>query len=69
MSALPALNEFELSVLELIRSGKISEDDIKAFKKIWANYFLMKATNKADKAWKEKKYSAETIKKWIKGEE
>lgn len=69
MSAQPAFNELELSFLELIRSRKITGEDVKALKALWARYFMMKATEEADKAWKEKNYSNETIEKWIKGEE
>ncbi len=62
----PAFNDLELSFLELSRTRNLSADDATALKNLWARYFMMKATDEADKVWKEKKYSDETIKQWIK---
>jgi hypothetical protein len=68
MSPEPAYNELELTFLELTRTRKISEEDISALKNLWARYFMMKATESANKAWQEKGYTKETIQEWIKGE-
>lgn len=67
MSANPAFSELELSLLELARTRKITEEDVQALKNLWARYFMMKATDAADKTWEERSYSNETIANWIKG--
>ena len=67
MSAQPAFNELELSFLELTRTRNITANDVKALKNLWARYFMMKATEEADKIWKEKNYTNETVEKWVKG--
>lgn len=67
MQVRPAFNEIELSFLELSKERNISAEDVKALKALWAKYFLDKATNAADTAWKKKKYSRATMDKLVKG--
>jgi hypothetical protein len=59
------LTELQMELLELF-ARKVSEEDLKQLRLLFSNYFAQKAMNEMEKVWKEKGYTEETEKEWLK---
>jgi len=59
----PVKYPFSNVQLELLKlfADDVSEEDLKAIRRLLARYFAEKATAEADKLWEEKGYSADTL--------
>ena len=64
-----AINPYPFSnvQMELLKlySTNLEENDLKELRKVLSNHFARKATRGADRIWKQKKMSADTMEKWL----
>lgn len=58
------LSNLQLELLKIF-SFNLEESQLLEIKELLASYFAQKATEEMDKLWKEKKWSAETMEKWL----
>ena len=59
-----SLSNLQQELLKLY-SSDIEDADLLHIKRYLARYFAEKAINEADKIWDEKKYSNDTMDKWL----
>ncbi|MCG3167905.1 MAG: hypothetical protein POELPBGB_03705 [Bacteroidia bacterium] len=65
-SAQQPLSNLQVEMLKLF-SRQLSEEDLRAVKKLLADFFSKKAMDEADKIWEEKGWSEEDEKKFTEG--
>ncbi|MDX2174449.1 MAG: hypothetical protein SFY56_15205 [Bacteroidota bacterium] len=58
------LSNIQMELLKLYSTG-ISDENLQDIKKIISQFLFDKSINEADKLWDEKKYTPETINKWL----
>ena len=58
------LSNVQMELLKLY-STDLEENDLEELRKVLANHFAGKATKEADRIWKQKKMSANTMEKWL----
>lgn len=58
------LSNVQKELLKLY-SLDLSKAELEELKTVLGKYFAQRATNKADKIWEKKKYTEDTIEKWL----